>query len=190
MKAENISQVHGFHKKLPNMTASMQEQIVSMYEILSLKYDQVPNFKKALHRLARKRRIPCDSTRNCFWACGVDLADVGRHSYEELRDSLVTGNNFLGCIMCVVYALNTKDFYWRQILPTLPETLQDGFEMVNRILAEEGLIPAAESVESASSASVAAAEENVRGSECEQCPVGGRSFNFGQSEGEQQQQQQ
>ena len=100
----------------------------------------------------------------------------------------MTGNNFLGCIMCVVYALNTKDFYWQQILPTLPETLQDGFKTVNRILAEEGLIPAAELVESASSASVAAAEEeNVRGSEREQCPIGGRSFNSRQSEDEQQQ---
>ena len=39
------------------MTMTVREQIERMFEILSLKYDQVPNFRKAVQRLARKKSV-------------------------------------------------------------------------------------------------------------------------------------
>ena len=46
VKCTSISQVHGIHKKITNVTMTVREQIERMFEILSLKYDQVPNFRK------------------------------------------------------------------------------------------------------------------------------------------------
>ena len=67
MKCTSISQVHEIHKKIPNVTMTVREQIESMFEILSLKYDQVPNFRKAAQRLARKKRIPCEGVESKIW---------------------------------------------------------------------------------------------------------------------------
>ena len=47
-----------------------------MFEILSLKYDQVPNFRKAVQRLARKKRILCEGIESKFWGSGSDLSTV------------------------------------------------------------------------------------------------------------------
>ena len=76
LKCTSISQVHGIHKKIPNVTMTVREQIERMFEILSLKYDQVPNFRKAVQRLARKKRIPCEGVESKFWGSGLDLSTV------------------------------------------------------------------------------------------------------------------
>ena len=88
MKCTSICQVHGIHKKIPNVTMTMREQIERMLEILSLKYDQVPNFKKAVQRLARKKKIPCEGVESKFWGSGLDMSDVCWHKYDELHDTV------------------------------------------------------------------------------------------------------
>ena len=76
VKCTSISQVHWIHKKIPNVTMTVREQIERIFEILSLKYDQVPNFRKAVQRLARKKRIPCEGVESKFWGSGLDLSTV------------------------------------------------------------------------------------------------------------------
>ena len=57
-----------------------------MFEILSLKYYQVPNFRKAVQRLARKKWIPCEGVESKFWGSGLDMSTVIQHEYDELCD--------------------------------------------------------------------------------------------------------
>ena len=76
VKCTSISQVHGIHKKIPNVTMTVREQIERMFKILFLKYDQVPNFRKAFQRLARKKRVLCEGVKSKFWGSGLDLSTV------------------------------------------------------------------------------------------------------------------
>ena len=110
-----------------------------MYEILSLKYDQVPNFRKGIQRLARKKRIPSEATTSVFWGSGIDITHVSRLDYEELRKSKIKGANYLGWTICMVYVKKTEDFYWLPLLETLLETFVQGYKKVSELLAEEGL---------------------------------------------------
>ena len=58
------------------MTMTVRKQIERMFEILSLKYDQVPNFRKTVQRLTRKKRIPCEGVESKFWGSGLDLSTL------------------------------------------------------------------------------------------------------------------
>ena len=139
VKCTSISQVHGIHKKIPNVTMTVREQIERMFEILSLKYDQVPNFRKAVQRLARKKRILCEGVESKFWGLGLDLSTVIRHEYDELHDHHIKGANYLGWSICMVYAKKEDDYYWMPFMKTLPESFVEGYKEVCKILAGKSL---------------------------------------------------
>ena len=87
---------------------TVREQIERMFEILSLKYDQVPNFRKAVQRLARKKRIPYEGVESKFWGSGLDMSNVSQHEYDKLSDLHIKGANFLGWSICMVYTKKKK----------------------------------------------------------------------------------
>ena len=118
---------------------TVREQIERMFEILSLKYDQVPNFRKAVQRLARKKRIPCEGVESKFWGSGLDLSTVIRHKYDELRDRHIKGANYLGWSICMVYTKKEDDYYWMPFMKTLPESFVEGYKEVCEILAGKSL---------------------------------------------------
>ena len=95
LKCTSISQVPGIDKKIPNVTITVREQIERMFKIPSLEYDQVPNFRKAVQRLARKNRIPSEGMESKFWGSGLDMSTVGQHEYDELCDHHIKGTNYL-----------------------------------------------------------------------------------------------
>ena len=110
-----------------------------MFKILSLKYDQVPNFRKAVQRLARKKRIPCEGVESKFWGLGLDLSSVILHEYDELRDRHIKGANYLGWSICMVYAKKEDDYYWMPFMKTLPKSFVEGYKEVCEILAGKSL---------------------------------------------------
>ena len=139
LKCTSISQVHGIHKKIPNVTMTVREQIERMFEILSLKYDQVPNFRKAIQRLARKKRILCEGVESKFWGSGLDLRSVIQHKYDELRECHIKGANYLGWSICMVYTKKEDNYYWMPFMKTLPKSFVEGYKEVCKILAEKSL---------------------------------------------------
>ena len=139
LKANTIKKVRQLSKGIKDTETSIADQILSMYQIQKMKYDQVPMLRAALERLRLTKRVPAEATTNGFWACGVDIDAVRRSTAPELCKKLVTGKNYIGWILALIHAERTNSFYWLDLMYTLPSSMVSGFSQVRDILAAKKL---------------------------------------------------
>ena len=139
LKANTIKKVRQLSKGIKDTETSIADQILSMYQIQKMKYDQVPMLRAALERLRLTKRVPAEATTNGFWACGVDIDAVRRSTAPELCKKLVTGKNYIGWILALIHAERTNSFYWLDLMYTLPSSMVSGFSEVRDILAAKKL---------------------------------------------------
>ena len=99
----------------------------------------MPNFRKAVQRLARKKRIPCEGVESKFWGSGLDMNNVSWHKYDELHDHHIKGANYLGWSICMVNAKKENDYYWMPFMKNLPDSFVEGYKEVCKILAGKSL---------------------------------------------------
>ena len=78
LKASTIKKVRQLSYRIKDTEMSAEDQILSMYKIQKMKYDQVPMLRAALDRLRTSKRVPAEATENSFWVCGVDIEAVRR----------------------------------------------------------------------------------------------------------------
>ena len=139
LKAPTMKRVRQLSYRIKDTEMSVEDQILSMYKIQKMKYDQVPMLRAALERLRTSKRVPAEATDNKFWACGVDIDAVRRSTTVELRKKLVTGKNYIGWILALIHAERTNSFYWLDLMYTLPPSIAEGFSEVQGILAAKKL---------------------------------------------------
>lgn len=140
--ASSIQEINNLSKSIPPFKKTVEDQVTDMFHLQNLKYSQVGVMKKGLQRLASKGRVPCEATNNKFWGCGADLSKISSMNWEKMKEAeILTGRNLFGWILCMVYAYNSnRNFYWLPLLQDMPPSMQEGFKIVSKILAERGIL--------------------------------------------------
>ena len=102
----NASQLHAaigemeYHIRAGNGKLwKTRDTIKTMHHIISDKWLCMPPFEEYCEALGSK--IPCEATKNEFWACGLDM-EVLRSLDPRLRVHYMKGKNILGWIIKVV----------------------------------------------------------------------------------------
>ena len=139
LKAPTIKRVRQLSQRIKDTEMSVEDQILSMYKIQKMKYNQVAVLRAAMEQLRNTKRVPAEATTNSFWACGVDIDAMRRSTAQELRNKLVTGKNYIGWILLLIHAEKTNSFYWLDLMYTLPPSMVRGFSEVRDILAAKKL---------------------------------------------------
>ena len=139
LKDNTIKKVCQLSKRIKDTEMSIEDQILSMYKIQKMKYDQVPMLRAALERLRLTKRVPAEATTNSFWVCGLDIEAVRRSTAPKLCKKLVTGKNYIWWILAFIHAERTNSFYWLDLMYTLSPSMVRGFSEVWDILAAKKL---------------------------------------------------